>query len=143
MAEVSVVLVITAIISAMAIPRFSSSLTLRRVEGAARRVVADLTFAQRHAKATGVSQKVRFFAASARYRLDGVVDFDLGDANYDVYLAKEPYGITMKSADFGGDGIVIFDVFGIPDSGGTVVIESGDHSRTITVDADTGRAVSQ
>ncbi len=143
MAELAVVLVITAIISAMVIPRYGSSLSLRRVEGAARRIVADLGLAQRHAKATNGSVTVRFVPNSARYRLEGVTDIDTGAANYDVYLAEEPYGIGMTFADFGGSDFVIFDVFGVPNSGGSVIIKSGNHARTITLDADTGKATSQ
>lgn len=143
LAELAVVLVITAIISAMIIPRYSNSLALRRVEGAARRIVADLAFAQRHAKATSASQTVRFTVISARYRLEGMSDIDHGPGGYFVLLAKEPYGVSMKSADFGGDNKVVFDVFGVPDNGGSVVIQSGHHVRTITVDADTGKATVQ
>ena len=55
-------------------------------------------------------------------------------------LSEDPYGASMVSADFGGDADIIFDVFGVPDSGGSVVIQVGNHVRTVTVDAVTGRA---
>ena len=63
--------------------------------------------------------------------------------DYGVSLAEEPYGATFVSIDFSAQGKsdeIIFDVFGGPDGGGSVVISVGSRVRTITVDADTGKA---
>ena len=43
----------------------------------------------------------------------------------------------------GGDAVVIFDGYGMPDSGGSVDITAGGVTKTIQLDPDTGRAVVQ
>jgi len=45
----------------------------------------------------------------------------------------------IQSADFDGDAEIIFDAYGNPDSGGTLVIGAGERQITLSVDAETGR----
>ncbi len=141
--EVVCVVVIIGILAAIAAPRFSNSIALQHVEAAARRIVVDLAFAQRQAKSSNVNQAVEFDTDPDRYRLLGMPHPDHPGLEYEVFLTEEPYGVTLVSADFGGDQKIIFDVFGVPDSGGSAVIRVGNHVRTIVVDADTGRATTQ
>lgn len=137
--EVIFVTVIIGILAAIAMPRVSNTLAGRRAEAAARRIVVDLAFAQRRAKATGSSQKVEF-GNDMFYQLPGVPDLNHIGLPYKVYLGDEPYGVTSVSVDFGGDGELVFDIYGVPDSGGSVVIQVGHHSRKISVDPETGGA---
>lgn len=141
--ELTAVVVIIGILAAIAAPRFSSSLALQHVEAAARRLVVDLAFAQRRARSSNASQTVRFDSAAGTYSLIGMPHPDHAARDYGVSLQEEPYRTTLVSADFGGDQDIIFDVFGVPDSGGSVVIRVGSRVRTITVDADTGKATAQ
>ena len=138
--EVVCVVVIIGTLAAIAAPRFSNSLALQHVEAAARRLVADLTLAQRQAKSSDASQKVRFDPAAGEYSLVGMPHPDHPAREYGVSLQEEPYSTILVSADFGGDQEIIFDVFGVPDSAGSVVIQVGNHVRTIVVNADTGKA---
>lgn len=132
--------VIIAIVSMIAAPRFTNSINLQRVESAARRLVVDLALAQRQATSANAAQTVRFDAASESYTLVGMPHPDHPGAVYRVQLGEAPYEADIVSFDFGGDGDVIFDIFGTPDSGGTVTIAVGSYTRTVTLDADTGRA---
>lgn len=143
LAEVVCVVVIIGTLAAIAAPRFSNSLALQHVEAAARRLVVDLTLAQRQAKSSNASQTVRFDPAAGKYSLVGMPHPDHPAREYGVSLQEEPYSATLVSADFDGDQEIIFDVFGVPDSGGSVVIRAGNHVRTIVVDADTGKATAQ
>ena len=143
LAEVVCVVAIIGTIAAIAGPRLSNSLALQHVEAAARRIVVDLAFARRQAKRTDVAQTVRFDPAIGDYSLVGMPHPDHAARDYGVSLQEEPYGATLVSADFGGDQEIIYDVFGIPDSGGSVVIRVGNHVRTIVVDADMGKATVQ
>ena len=143
LAELICVIVIISIITAIAAPRFSNSLALQHIEAAGRRIVVDLAFAQRQAKSSNASQTVRFDPVAGRYLLIGMPHPDHAAREYGVSLQEEPYRATLVSADFGGDQEIIFDVFGVPDSGGSVVIRVGNHVRTIVVDADTGKATAQ
>jgi type II secretory pathway pseudopilin PulG len=131
---------IIAIVAGIAMPRFSGALARQHVDAAARRVMVDLALAKRQAKTSGSSQTVRFDAGSGWYELVGMPHPDHPAADYRVYLTEEPYGATPVSADFGGDNEIVFDVWGMPDSGGSMVIRVGNHFRTVSVDPDTGKA---
>ena len=138
--EVAFVVVIIGILAAIAAPRFSNSITLQRVDAAARRVQVDLSLARRSAKVSTTSQTVSFDVATNSYRLVGMTDPDRSATEYKVSLFQEPYSTTIVSADFGGDAEIIFDGWGAPDSGGSVVVQAGSHQKTINVDPDTGQA---
>jgi type II secretory pathway pseudopilin PulG len=138
--EVVCVVLIIGIVSAIALPRFSNSIALRRVDAAARRVQVDLSLARRHAKVSTTSQRVTFDTAANSYLLVGMTDPDHSAAEYMVSLSDEPYSATIVSAAFGGDAEIIFDGWGAPDSGGSVLIQVGSHQKTIDVDPDTGQA---
>ena len=134
------VVLIIGILAAIAAPRFNSSLARQRVEGAARRIVMDLALAQRYAKRSTINQTVQFDSSTHEYSLVGMPHPDLASLEYGVSLTEDPYGAVVVSADFGGDEELVFNVYGMPDSGGSVVIRVGDQIRTVTVDADTGEA---
>jgi len=139
--ELVLVVSIIGILAAVAIPRFSSSLARQRVQAAANRVVADLTLAQRHARLTSTQQTVTFDKPASRYQLVGLSDPDHPSAEYRVHLAREPYQVGIRSVDLGGDAQVRFDGYGMPDSGGTIVLEAAaDEQVTVILDPLTGRA---
>ena len=135
LAELACIVVIIGILAAIAAPRLSNSLAIQRVEAAARRIVVDLAFAQRRAKNSNASQTLRFDPAVDEYSLVGMPHPDHPAREYGVALQDEPYRATLVSADFGEDSDIIFDVFGVPDSSGSVIIRVGNHLRTVTVDA--------
>ena len=141
--ELVCVVVIIAILSAIAVPRLCNSLARQRVEGAVRRIVVDFALAQRRAQSSGVDQHVKFGINPDNYRLIDMPHPDHPGLEYVVHLRDEPYGAVIVSTDFGGDSEIVFDMYGVPDSGGSVVILVGNHMRTITVDADTGKARAQ
>ena len=60
--------------------------------------------------------------------------------DYEVPLSEEPYKAGIASADFGGDLEIVFNGWGSPDSGGSVVIQVGNYMRTIIVEPSTGQA---
>lgn len=138
--ELVIVLAILGIIGAIAVPRFTSAQTRYRADAAARRVQVDLSLARRHAKVLTTSQTVSFDAATNSYRLIGMADPDHAAADYEVSLSEEPYNATIVSSDFGGDAKIIFDAWGVPDSGGSVLIQVGSYQKVIDVDPDTGQA---
>ena len=139
--EVLLVLAIVAVVSAIAAPRFASSVTLHRVEGAAHRVAADLELAREHAMATSASQTVTFQdGADPGYTLVGLTHPDHPDQEYTVSLSDGYDAVQIISVDFDGDAEIVFDMYGRPDSGGGVRLRVGDHYRTVEVDEETGRA---
>lgn len=66
---------------------------------------------------------------------------DLDHVN-DRYLVSllDTHSVGITNADFGAGGdSVVFDRYGRPDNGGTVVVRIGGEQRTITVNAVTGQ----
>ncbi len=138
--ELVLVVAIISILSAIAMPRVGGAIARQRVDAAARRVVMDLALARRSAELANASRTAAFLPAQAKYTLTGVQPLDGVGTDYVVILKEEPYGATIVSADFGGDPDLVFDVFGRPDSDGSVVIQVGNEIRTVSVDPDTGLA---
>ena len=137
--EVVLVLAIIAVVAVIAAPRYANALCRYRADMAARRIAADLEAARSWAKSTSASQAVTFDTASDAYELVGREDPDRQGAPYAVIVSAAPYHADLSGALFGGGATVTFDGFGVPDSGGDVGVQVGDHARTVRVDPDTGK----
>ena len=131
---------IIVIVAAIATPRYANALTRYRAEAAARRVAADFQLARRTAKSTSSSRTVQFDAADHSYVIPDVREFDTAGTMYRVQLQDPPYQAQISFVDLGGDWQIIFDGFGIPDTGGFVIVQAGDHQFTVVVDPQTGAA---
>ena len=140
--ELVLVLFIFAIIASVAAPRYASAISRFQVDTVARRLVRDLTTARERARSQGANQSVTFTVASDAYTVVGLTGLD-GSANYTVSVSGKPYNASIVSANFGGQTSVLFDGYGVPTSGGTVVLSSGGYTKTVTVNAQTGKAAHQ
>ena len=138
--EAFFVMVILAILSAIAVPRYAGFVANQQLEGAARRLTADLSLAQRQARRSSASQTVVFDVPNSKYQLVGMKHPDHASQPFEVCLKDEPYRARIVSASFGGDATLVFNGFGVPDTAGTVVIAVGAYQKTINVDLETGRA---
>jgi len=134
--EMLVVVLLIAIFAAVATPRYVSAINRYRVDGAAQRVIADLQYARSEAQRNSQSRTVQFNSASNVYALVGMADRDHPDQNFTKVLSEEPYASRIISATFGGDEAVIFDMYGRPDSSGTLVLQSGSLQRTVSLAPD-------
>lgn len=132
------VVAIIAIVSAVAVPRLSAALARQGLDAAVRRIGTDMAYARRRAQTTSAGVTVTFDAAASTYALVGIADMDDPAAAYTVDLSTSPYGVQLLTADFGGDATIVFDGFGVPDTGGLIVIGIGSEVRTLSVDAATG-----
>ena len=137
--EVVLVLGIVGVAAGIAAPHFTGATVRYHVALTARRIAADLSLAQSWARTSSKSQTVVFDQAGARYRMVGVRTLDNRSVSYEVNLGSAPYPVTLVSAGFGGDPNVVFDAYGTPDSGGTVVIQANGTQKTIILEACTGR----
>ena len=140
--ELVMVLSIVVILAAVAAPRFASANARYRADFAARRVAADLSLAQTHARSTGTSVTVRFGVDQNRYTLVGVEALD-GSGDYSVNLDQSPYLATLASAEFGDDGDLIFNGWGKTDSAGTLTLTVGHETRTLDVNSPSGEVTIQ
>ena len=139
--EVVVVVVIIATIASIAIPRYANALTRYRANATAKRITLAFELTKATAKQTSASRTISFNTTNHTCTLVGVQDLDsknLTDTTID--LQSEPFGATLVSADFNGDTNVIFNGYGVPDSGGSLIIQVGDEQRTIQLDQITGKA---
>jgi Tfp pilus assembly protein FimT len=140
--ELVVVVLILAIIAAAAVPRYADNLMRARVDAAARRIVADLAAAQARAKATSSNQTVTFVIPpqGSLYRIVGMNDPDRPGAAYAVDLTASPYQVTLNSVNLGNDTTLVYNGYGVPDSAGTIVVQAGNFTKTVTIDSSTGMA---
>ena len=137
--ELLVVLAILGMMSAMALPRYAQFAANQKVEAAARRISADLEHARRRANAKSAAQTITFDLAAHTYSLPQAVNPDHPSQPYLVRLGVEPYGARIVSAAFGGDATLIYDGYGSPDSGGSVVVAVGSRQKTITISGKNGK----
>ena len=133
------VMVILTMFGMIAVPRYAAFTATEQIEGAARRITADLSLAQRQARRSSASQTVSFNVAQSRYSLVGMTHPDHPGQPFEIRVGDEPYRARIVSASFGGDATLVYDGFGKPDSGGQVVITVGVYQKTIQVDAGTGQ----
>lgn len=133
--ELVIVVLIVGIVAAVAAPRYSQALDAAYARAAAVRVKSDLTYARQRAKQTSSNQTVTFDIGGNTYSLDGAKSRDHPDKDYLVPLASGEFNSKLISADFGGSPSVTFDIYGHANREGTVVVQSGNHTTTIKVDA--------
>ena len=138
--ELVITCLICAILAAAAGPRYLNAYNRYRVDAAAQRIKTDLDFARQRAITRSTTQTVQFAPASETYTLLGIADIDRAGQVYMVDLGGVPYEVNLSAATFGGSPNLVFDHYGLPVSGGTVTVLSGTYSRTVTVNADTGKA---
>ncbi len=136
--DLVVAMAIIGIVAAIATPRYANALTRYRSEAAARRIVADIRLAQQTAKTTSSTRTVIFDTTNHAYSISNVRALDGQSMMYVVTLQEPPYLARIASVDMGGDGQLTFDGFGIPDSGGFVIVQAGDYQYTVVVDPETG-----
>jgi prepilin-type N-terminal cleavage/methylation domain-containing protein len=138
--ELVLVLGIITILAAIAQPRYGAATSRYRADLAARRIVQDLALAQATAKAKGAAQTVRIRQGADQVVLFDTAALDRHLPTYCTYLSDSPYKADITSSVFNGDNYIIFDGWGLPDSGGIAVLSVGSETRTITIDPDTGKA---
>jgi len=138
--ELLLVLTIIATLTAMAVPRYQTSLARYRADLAAQRIVADLTQARTSAKAASTSRTVVFSVIGNSYQIPQLSSLNDNSGRYSVALSERPYQVVLISASFGGDAKITYNGWGLPDSDGTVTLSVGTEQRTVVVDSETGRA---
>ena len=138
--ELVLVVAIIAVLAMIASPRYAGAIAHYRVDMASKRIVKDLALARQRARSLGVNQTVTFDPAANTYQIPGLQGLVDPSETYTVDLASDLYHSTIVSADFGGDATVIFNGYGVPDTGGTVVLQAGGYQKTITLDSEIGRA---
>lgn len=136
--ELMIVVLILGIAGMVAIPMMSSAGSVR-LDSAVDMVCSDLEYAKNMAIARQGTYRVVFDESTESYQVqdsDGIIEHPVNNGNYVVQLSTLGDGLSLNT-DF-TDNTVSFDPFGSPSGGGTVTIQSGSNSVTITVEAVTG-----
>ena len=156
--ELVIVMGIVVVMAAIALPRYGAAHARYGVDLAARRIAADLAYAQKLARQTSGAQGVDFDAAADTYGLVDVNDIDRAGTPHTVYVSGEPYRCDIVSASFeNANGYISisrvrFNMWGQPENGhplgghpfapmvdGSIVIQAGTETRTITIAPITGK----
>jgi hypothetical protein len=142
LAELVLAAVIIGPLPPIAIPRFRDSLAQRRADAASRGIVAHLTPAHTRPIGASAGQMATLEVAAASNLLVAPRHLDRPARKYAGSLSDDPYGAAIVTIDLGAavPRKVVSDAYGVPDSGGTIVVEAGGNQKTMTVDPDTGRA---
>lgn len=136
MIELVIVLAIVGVTAAIAVPRYVSSVQRTKVDGAARRLAADIERLRDRARAQGRPQ--RLYVATAGYVLV-MTDKDGNDVKETVDLSREPYGVGLKAVVVDDRGLE-FDSLGRTGEPLVVYVANAEASRGVMFDPVTGRA---
>lgn len=138
--DVTITVLLMGIMASAATPAFSTFLNQARVDSAAKRIRADLALARQTAISTSSTTSVAFATMSGSYSVTGVDHPDHPGQAYTIDLSSYPYNSIVTMALFGTGLTVHFDRYGNPDDGGSVQLQSGTATQTVTLNADTGKA---
>lgn len=127
--EVILVMVIVGILAAVAIPRIDvSTLFKPSVDGAANLIASDIRYAQEYAMANGISKSIVFVSGTSVYTFNPTHGLD-------------PSGQLPSGAILQTTLTVTFNSLGEPiaGAGGSVSVSAGGQTRTLTINAYTGK----
>ncbi len=131
--ELTITLLIVAILAAVAVPKYTESLANFRLKAVTQRIAADIRQARRQAQQNSATQIISFNVAMNSYTLIGVNDVDQHTRAYQFSLASPEYECELVSADFNGTANLSLDIYGRPVNTGTLVVRSGNLIQTLTV----------
>ena len=125
---------IIAVLAAIAAPRYGAAVGRQRAASGAHLVAIWLNYAASRARQTSQSVTVVFDLPADEFRLVGVPDIDTGSGDQVVRIGEGPFKAQLECVDFGGDAEVVFDGFGVPDTGGKVLVRVVDVRKTVVLD---------
>ena len=137
--ELMIVIAITAILTALAVPSFSVTLDNQRISGAAEAVLNDLRWARSEAIKRNTEVRVTFTSGSNwSYTIDTVPELVTSDGVLPKTVDGSDFpSTTLSTASFSGGGGVAYTTFdpvrGINSNNGTVTIESDHYTGDVIV----------
>lgn len=124
--ELVVVILIITILVAVAVPKMGRVVAVGRTQAAAKRVVADLHYARSVAMNQGKSVEVQFVVGGTSYTMPTAPDPNGGNVGYQVDLLNTPYSASLTEVDFSGRDTVLFDMYGLANASGEIVVQYGN-----------------
>ena len=142
--EIIIVVVIVAIAALVAVPMMSSAASLQ-IRSAASMIASDLEYARSMAISRGQNFSVEFDKNTERYWIEdqngNVIQHPVRKGfNYEIDFQNDGRlnRVDITYVDFNSTSIVEFECLGSPDNGGTIIIQAGGTTKTITVEPITG-----
>ena len=131
--ELAIVVAILGVVAAIAIPRFAGATTRYRLDLAVDRVEGDAVLAAEWARSAGRAHVMTFDIAGEGYTIASGAD-GAGGTRAEVLLGGEPYRCDLQSVSIvGGGNKLVFDGYGRPTAGASLVLRLGDESRTVVL----------
>jgi len=139
--ELTMVVAIVAIVSAIAVPRLSNATVRYQLDAAARRLTGDIEYAQQEAIASSSSRTLTFNFLGMSYTITKRDSSGNASVVSVISLNDGPYRASSLTASIAGNTStpIIFDGFGKPNGAGTIQLKLGAETRIITMDGITGR----
>lgn len=134
--ELTSVAAIIGIVAAIAAPRMGNSVSHASLNAAALRIETDFALARRTAMAGSTDTTIVF--GTGDYSIGGQARFDGRSGDYTVDLSSSPYSVTLVMITLPSRRVT-FNMYGVPDAGGSITLGHGNHTLTLQVDAETGR----
>ncbi len=144
MVELLIIVAILAVMALLVVPHITGAGD-HQVQGAARALISDISFAQGDAMSRQATRKVVFDLDNNSYRLTDGSDTVLaatwhgGSYQRDFDDDGRFAGVKLVDVYFDDGSTLVFDDMGAPVSGGWVDMKSGDDSYRVTVAPFTGR----
>jgi len=165
--DLIIVMLLLSIIAMIGLPSFNSALADYTLSGAAEEVFTALEYAKLAATNSGVQTKVTIddtsdtilvekFTPTADF-MGSETELAAADVENGAFLTMEKpmnrgidyhiqfadegrfSGVDISSSVFGSGNFVIFNAFGTPSDGGTVLLGLGDRQAVVSVDDITGK----
>jgi prepilin-type N-terminal cleavage/methylation domain-containing protein len=133
MIELVIVITIIVVVAALAVPRYAASMEAHKVDGAARRIAADITASRDLARALGAAQSMYFEEGGY---IIVTRDVEGQSTKSLVDMTQEPYRVVLFERGATRD--VTFDSRGRTPQSLLIAVTKGDSSRFVTLDAVTG-----
>ncbi|MEM9413975.1 MAG: GspH/FimT family protein [Planctomycetota bacterium] len=136
--ELTLVVALVAVLAAIAGPRFANASARQRAVAAANRIEADIALAQNLAQATSDDYTLRFTTKSSYQCI-------AADATTDqtVDLRADPYGVSLAYTLDNAGSDLVFNGFGLPNSGGELTVSGGGKVIVLTLNPVTGEVTRQ
>lgn len=135
--ELVVVVLIIAVVGAIAAPRAVNLIRHQRLDGASRRIMADLALTRTLAIRDQASRTLTLSTLDQSYSLPPQVT---AGAERVVRFNASPYqGVSIQSISY-SPAEIVFSRLGLPQAGGTILLGDGVEQVLITISPTTGRA---
>ncbi len=139
--ELVMVISILGITAAIALPRFSHANANYRLKAAANRVIQDFNLAIKQSQSISQNVTILFNKNNHSYQITNLPSLNDPTKTYQVELKHHPYQVKIRAVIMtaGGNSLLINPMEQLRKSG-TITLQYGNKTRSISFDADTNLA---